>query len=98
MALLDIQMVRFEEIFLPYIETNRGQTIYERLEGNSFYWKDKLKCYETFFTLTKEEQQFVAELASQTIYSCEQIAIWYLENRKDKNKTKMEVFKRCQTF
>lgn len=50
-----------------------------------------LKCYETFFTLTKEEQQFVAELASQTIYNCEQIAKCYLGNRKDKNKTKMEV-------
>lgn len=52
-----------------------------------------LKCYETFFTLTKEEQQFVAELASQTIYSCEQIAKYYLDNKKDKNKTKMEVLK-----
>lgn len=41
-----------------------------------------LKCYETFFTLTKEEQQFVAELASQTIYSCEQIAKCYLDNKK----------------
>lgn len=36
MALLDIEMVRFEEIFLPYIETNTGQTIYERLEGKQF--------------------------------------------------------------
>lgn len=36
MALLDIQMVRFEEIFLPYIETNSGQTIYERLEEKQF--------------------------------------------------------------
>lgn len=52
-----------------------------------------LKCYETFFTLTEEEQQFVAELASQTIYSCEQIAKYYLDNGKDKNKTKMEVLK-----
>lgn len=50
-----------------------------------------LKCYETFFTLTEEDQQFVAELASQTIYSCEQIAKYYLDNKKDKNKTKMEV-------
>ena len=32
MALLDIEMVRFEEIFLPYIETTNGKTIYERLE------------------------------------------------------------------
>lgn len=36
MALLDIEMVRFEEIFLPYIETNNGQTIYERLEERRF--------------------------------------------------------------
>ncbi len=35
MALLDIEMVRFEEIFLPYIEVN-GQTIYERLEEKQF--------------------------------------------------------------
>lgn len=32
MALLDIEMVRFEEIFLPYIELQGGQTIYEKLE------------------------------------------------------------------
>lgn len=36
MALLDIEMVRFEEIFLPYIETNGGQTIYECLEKKQF--------------------------------------------------------------
>lgn len=36
MALLDIEMVRFEEIFLPYIETQTGQTIYERLEERQF--------------------------------------------------------------
>ena len=36
MALLDIQMVRFEEIFLPYIETQNGRTIYEQLEENQF--------------------------------------------------------------
>lgn len=36
MALLDIEMVRFEEIFLPYIETNNGQTVYERLEEQKF--------------------------------------------------------------
>lgn len=40
MALLDIQMVKFEEIFLPYIETNNGQTIYERLEGNRFFLEE----------------------------------------------------------
>lgn len=36
MALLDIEMVRFEEIFLPYIETDTGQTVYERLEKQQF--------------------------------------------------------------
>lgn len=36
MALLDIEMVRFEEIFLPYIETTNGKTIYERLEEKQF--------------------------------------------------------------
>ena len=36
MALLDIEMVRFEEIFLPYIETDNGQKIYERLEEKQF--------------------------------------------------------------
>lgn len=36
MALLDIHMVRFEEIFLPYIETNDGKTVYEKLEEKQF--------------------------------------------------------------
>lgn len=36
MALLDIEMVKFEEIFLPYIETQGGQTIFERLEDRQF--------------------------------------------------------------
>ena len=36
MALLDIEMVRFEEIFLPYIETKNGRTVYERLEEKQF--------------------------------------------------------------
>jgi len=36
MALLDIEMVRFEEIFLPYIETDNGRTIFERLEAKQF--------------------------------------------------------------
>ena len=36
MALLDIEMVRFEEIFLPYIETDSGKTVYERLEEKQF--------------------------------------------------------------
>ncbi len=36
MALLDMKMVQFEEIFLPYIETGNGQTLYERLEEKRF--------------------------------------------------------------
>lgn len=36
MALLDIEMVRFEEIFLPYIETSNGQTIFQKLEEHQF--------------------------------------------------------------
>ena len=36
MALLDIEMVTFEEIFLSYIETNNGKTIYQRLEEKKF--------------------------------------------------------------
>lgn len=36
MALLDIEMVRFEEIFLPYIETTNGQTIFQKLEEKQF--------------------------------------------------------------
>ena len=36
MALLDIEMVRFEEIFLPYIETEGGKTIYQRLKEKQF--------------------------------------------------------------
>lgn len=36
MALLDIEMVQFEEIFMPYIETGNGQTIFERLEAKQF--------------------------------------------------------------
>lgn len=36
MALLDIEMVQFEEIFLPYIETSSGQTVFERLEEQRF--------------------------------------------------------------
>lgn len=36
MALLDIGMVQFEEIFLSYIETAGGKTIYEKLEEKHF--------------------------------------------------------------
>lgn len=40
MALLDIELVQFEEIFLPYIETNNGQTVYERLGERRFLLED----------------------------------------------------------
>lgn len=36
MALLDMKMVKFEEIFLSYIETADGKTIYEKLEEKQF--------------------------------------------------------------
>jgi len=36
MALLDMQMVKFEEIFLSYIEIADGKTIYEKLEEKHF--------------------------------------------------------------
>lgn len=36
MTLLDIGMVQFEEIFLSYIETAGGKTIYEKLEEKHF--------------------------------------------------------------
>lgn len=35
MALLDIEMVKLQEIFLPYIELN-GKTIYQALEQKQF--------------------------------------------------------------
>lgn len=41
MALLDIEMVRFEEIFLPYIEVENGQTIYQKLEKKQFLLEEK---------------------------------------------------------
>lgn len=36
MALLDIEMVQLQEIFLPYIEIANGQTIYQALEKKQF--------------------------------------------------------------
>ena len=36
MARLDMQMVKFEEIFLSYIETADGKTVYEKLEEKHF--------------------------------------------------------------
>lgn len=43
MALIDIGMVQFEEVFMPYIEVDNGQTIYQRLEDVKKYLEeDKL--------------------------------------------------------
>jgi len=36
MALLDIEMVRLEEIFLPYIELPNNQTLFQALEEKQF--------------------------------------------------------------
>lgn len=36
MALLDIEMVKFEEIFLPYIEVKAGQTVFEIMQDRQF--------------------------------------------------------------
>ena len=36
MALLDIEMVRMEEIFMPYIVDQTGRTLFEKLEEKQF--------------------------------------------------------------
>jgi len=36
MALLETEMVKMEEIFLPYVLTPGGQTIYQVMEGRGF--------------------------------------------------------------
>ena len=36
MALLDIQMVKFEEVFMPYIVDKHGRTLFEKLEEQQF--------------------------------------------------------------
>ncbi len=36
MALLDIEMVQMQEIFMPYIVDSSGRTLYERLEEQQF--------------------------------------------------------------
>lgn len=41
MALLDIQMVKLEEIFLPYIEIENGKTIFQELEERKFLLPDE---------------------------------------------------------
>ena len=41
MALIDIDMVQLEEIFLPYIKTNTGKTVYELMEDKRFFLRDE---------------------------------------------------------
>lgn len=36
MALLDIDMVKFEEVFMPYIVDSQGKTLFEKLEEKQF--------------------------------------------------------------
>jgi len=36
MAILEMEMVEMQQVFLPYMETNNGETVYERLRGNDF--------------------------------------------------------------
>jgi len=36
MALLDIEMVQFEEVFMPYIVDTTGKTLFEKLEKKHF--------------------------------------------------------------
>lgn len=35
MAILETEMVEMEQIFLPYIINNKGQTVYEVFENNT---------------------------------------------------------------
>lgn len=37
MALLDIEMAKLEEIFLPYITNRYGKTVYELFEQTQFH-------------------------------------------------------------
>lgn len=46
MALLDIQMVEFEEIFMPYIIDEQGKTLFERLKEKQFLIDDEIKCIQ----------------------------------------------------
>ena len=36
MALIDINMVKFEEVFMPYIVDSNGRTLFEKLEERQF--------------------------------------------------------------
>ena len=35
-ALVETGMVKIQEVFLPYVQTPTGQTLYEKLEGSEF--------------------------------------------------------------
>ena len=37
MALVDINMVQMEEIFLPYIRTSDGKTFFQQIEERKFF-------------------------------------------------------------
>ena len=41
MALLDINMVKFEEVFMPYIVDSNGKTLFEKLEEKQFLLTQK---------------------------------------------------------
>ncbi len=40
MAILETEMVKFEEVFLPYIITSSGQTVFQKYESNQLLLKD----------------------------------------------------------
>lgn len=42
MALLDINMVKMQEVFMPYIVDATGKTLYEKLETKSFLLEEQL--------------------------------------------------------
>ena len=41
MALLDINMVKFEEVFMSYIVDSNGKTLFEKLEEKQFLLTQK---------------------------------------------------------
>ena len=40
MAMLETEMVKLEEIFLPYMTTPSGETFFEHMENKGFYLTD----------------------------------------------------------
>jgi len=36
LALVDTEMVQIQEVFMPYLQMNTGQTLYEKLEETKF--------------------------------------------------------------